>query len=306
MSEGDGAAEPRLTLAELAAVVKRLNRTSEFGTAVREILTQVRRATRDARATADAATSAPDAASVDALFAAVMRAGTVLKTRHAEGSAGWVQGRELFLEALDGGCFEGRPSSNEDLTKLGALLELTADAADADPETRPRDKLPSPPRAFEGQLSGEVEREFDRPARRGSAPSDPDRDPTQPSAEDLIAMLERQAEALAAAATSGAMDEHIARANQSARRSAGSDSIRALERRSTAPLADSDLASLPERECPICRDDFEAGQRVIKMPCSRAHVFHRECAAEWLARDDSCPMCRSALPVWLGRETQYA
>ena len=99
MSEGDGAAEHRLTLAELAAVVKRLNRTSEFGTAVSEILTQVRRASRDAGATADAAF-------VDALFVAVMRAGTVLKTRHAEGSAGWVQGRELFLEALDGGCFE--------------------------------------------------------------------------------------------------------------------------------------------------------------------------------------------------------
>ena len=79
-----------------------------------------------------------------------MRAGTVLKTRHAEGSAGRVQGRELFLEALDGGCFEGRPSSDEDLTKLGALLELTVDAADADPETRPPDKLPSLPRTFEG------------------------------------------------------------------------------------------------------------------------------------------------------------
>ena len=91
-------------------------------------------------------------------------------------------------------------------------------------------------------------------------------------------MLERQAEALAAAATSGAMDEHIARANQSARRSAGSDSIRALERRSTAPLADSDLASLPARVSHLPRR-FEAGQRVIKMPCSRAHVFHRECAA---------------------------
>ena len=299
MSEGDGAAEHRLTLAELAAVVKRLNRTSEFGTAVSEILTQVRRASRDAGATADAAF-------VDALFVAVMRAGTVLKTRHAEGSAGWVQGRDLFLEALDGGCFEGRPSSDEDLTKLGALLELTVDAADADPETRPPDKLPSLPRTFEGQLSGEVEREFDRPTRRGSAPSDPDRDPTQPSAEDLIAMLERQAEALAAATTSGAIDEDIVRANQSARRSAGSDSIRALERRSTAPLADSDLVSLPERECPICRDDFEAGQRVNNKPSTRAHVFHRQCAAEWLARDDSCPMCRSALPVWLGRETQYA
>jgi len=45
--------------------------------------------------------------------------------------------------------------------------------------------------------------------------------------------------------------------------------------------------------------------QVVKMPCSKAHVFCRECVAEWLARDDSCPMCRVALPVWLGRP-QYA
>ena len=66
-----------------------------------------------------------------------------------------------------------------------------------------------------------------------------------------------------------------------------------------------DAASLPERECPICRDDFAVGNKVIKMPCSHSHVFHKSCVAEWLERDDSCPMCRSALPVWLGRP-QYA
>ena len=224
-----------------------------------------------------------------------MRAGTVLKTRHAEGSAGWVQGRELFLEALDGGCFEGRPSSDEDLTKLGALLELTVDAADADPETRPRDKLPSPPRTFEGQLSGEVEREFDRPTRRGSAPSDPDRDPTQP-APRISSPCSAPGGGVGGGDDERAIDEDIVRANQSARRSAGSDSIRALERRSTAPLADWTGGS--PSAVSICRDDSADG--VIKMPCSRARV-PPGCASEWLARDDGCPMCRSALPVWLGR-----
>lgn len=76
-------------------------------------------------------------------------------------------------------------------------------------------------------------------------------------------------------------------------------------RMSDAASQEEDAVSLPERECPICRDDFAAGDKVIKMPCSHSHVFHQRCVAEWLERDDSCPMCRSALPVWLGRP-QYA
>ena len=87
--------------------------------------------------------------------------------------------------------------------------------------------------------------------------------------------------------------------------SAASASVFALAERTSTIRTAQDAARLPERECPICRDDFIVGAKVIKMPCSRSHVFHKTCVAEWLERDDSCPMCRSALPVWLGRP-QYA
>ena len=70
-------------------------------------------------------------------------------------------------------------------------------------------------------------------------------------------------------------------------------------------VEEADVVGLPERECPICRDDFTTGDKVVKMPCSHSHIFHKSCVAEWLERDDSCPMCRSSLPVWLGRP-QYA
>ena len=63
---------------------------------------------------------------------------------------------------------------------------------------------------------------------------------------------------------------------------------------------------LGDAECAVCRDAFEEGDRATRMPCSARHVFHAKCVEEWLKRDDSCPMCRAALPVWLGRETQYA
>lgn len=87
--------------------------------------------------------------------------------------------------------------------------------------------------------------------------------------------------------------------------SAASASVFALAERTSTLRTEEDAARLPERECPICRDDFVAGAKVIKMPCSHSHVFHKTCVAEWLERDDSCPMCRCALPVWLGRP-QYA
>ena len=74
----------------------------------------------------------------------------------------------------------------------------------------------------------------------------------------------------------------------------------------TSALDKAAAAALGDAECAVCRDAFEEGHRATRMPCSARHVFHAACVAEWLERNDSCPMCRAALPVWLGRETQYA
>ena len=58
-------------------------------------------------------------------------------------------------------------------------------------------------------------------------------------------------------------------------------------------------------KCSICFDCYATDEVVVAMPCSASHVFHERCVKEWLARDDSCPLCRSSLPVWLGRP-QYS
>ena len=47
--------------------------------------------------------------------------------------------------------------------------------------------------------------------------------------------------------------------------------------------------------CPICFDDFEAGQKVVCLRCS--HVFHHECFLPWhngpRSQSKTCPLCRA-------------
>jgi hypothetical protein len=43
--------------------------------------------------------------------------------------------------------------------------------------------------------------------------------------------------------------------------------------------------------CAVCLLDFEAGQRVAELPCSPAHVFHRQCIVPWLRTRKTCPLC---------------
>ena len=100
-------------------------------------------------------------------------------------------------------------------------------------------------------------------------------------------------------------DEHVVPAEGRRASAAASDAISALRARTSA-LDEAAAAALSDAECAVCRDAFEVGHRATRMPCSARHVFHAACVAEWLERNDSCPMCRAALPVWLGRETQYA
>ncbi|PJF18916.1 hypothetical protein PSACC_01264 [Paramicrosporidium saccamoebae] len=43
-----------------------------------------------------------------------------------------------------------------------------------------------------------------------------------------------------------------------------------------------------QEDCPICADEMT--DQVCKLTCG--HAFHKACAAQWLRRVHSCPMCR--------------
>ncbi|KAL8518695.1 hypothetical protein ACS0TY_009879 [Phlomoides rotata] len=48
-------------------------------------------------------------------------------------------------------------------------------------------------------------------------------------------------------------------------------------------------------QCVICLEEWEAGEKVKKMPCN--HRFHGECIVKWLKIHGSCPVCRYEMPM---------
>lgn len=51
-----------------------------------------------------------------------------------------------------------------------------------------------------------------------------------------------------------------------------------------------------KRECCICLDVYKPGE-IISWPKSDQcnHIFHQECAVEWLRTHDGCPLCRTKI-----------
>ncbi|KAK1927145.1 hypothetical protein DB88DRAFT_543629 [Papiliotrema laurentii] len=58
-------------------------------------------------------------------------------------------------------------------------------------------------------------------------------------------------------------------------------------------LTETTLAESPFKDCPVCKDDFEIGQEVMRIPCT--HIFHPDCLEPWLRTNGSCPVCRFSL-----------
>jgi hypothetical protein len=42
-------------------------------------------------------------------------------------------------------------------------------------------------------------------------------------------------------------------------------------------------------ECPMCLEEFQRGEEVLRLPCE--HFFHESCLAPWLLKSLQCPMC---------------
>ena len=49
-------------------------------------------------------------------------------------------------------------------------------------------------------------------------------------------------------------------------------------------------------ECPVCADEFEAGDQIVTLPDCR-HTFHAACVFQWLELQSNCPMCRSSITL---------
>nr|CAI5855638.1 unnamed protein product [Callosobruchus analis] len=48
-------------------------------------------------------------------------------------------------------------------------------------------------------------------------------------------------------------------------------------------------------QCPVCLKDHVQGETAKKMPCK--HLYHNQCIMPWLAKTNSCPLCRYELPT---------
>lgn len=48
-----------------------------------------------------------------------------------------------------------------------------------------------------------------------------------------------------------------------------------------------------DRQCSICITKYEAGERVVVLPCAAEHRFHHDCVYKWHEESNlGCPMCR--------------
>jgi len=52
--------------------------------------------------------------------------------------------------------------------------------------------------------------------------------------------------------------------------------------------------------CTICIEDFQDGDELKTLPC--LHIYHKKCIDSWLARDNSCPVCKHPI----GEQTRSA
>ena len=55
----------------------------------------------------------------------------------------------------------------------------------------------------------------------------------------------------------------------------------------------SNSIQIDKRECPICLQEIQLSQQVIGLPCSKLHIYHKECFSTMLSQGtEKCALCR--------------
>jgi len=72
-------------------------------------------------------------------------------------------------------------------------------------------------------------------------------------------------------------------------------SQRAIRQLPIIVVSSEDLVDENNRECCICFEQHNIGDKVIRLPC--AHIYHSSCITNWLSRHCTCPVCRYELPT---------
>jgi len=70
-------------------------------------------------------------------------------------------------------------------------------------------------------------------------------------------------------------------------------SQKAIRQLPTIQVAAQDLMDESNRECCICFEDHEVGNKLTRLPCG--HLFHGPCINQWLLKHCTCPVCRYEL-----------
>ncbi|CAI2378729.1 unnamed protein product [Moneuplotes crassus] len=45
-------------------------------------------------------------------------------------------------------------------------------------------------------------------------------------------------------------------------------------------------------KCLICLEEFQQEDGIVTVKCSHQHIFHQNCALEWILRKNQCPLCK--------------
>ena len=244
-----------------------------------------------------------DAAAAGSLFIhAGRRVATTLRTRYGDASGVEWEIGERAMRACALAARDARGVTSEEVEELRALEReceevggLRADAMREDGgQKKSVGKETTTASSFEGQFTtGTLE------AEEGL-----DEDFSHVNNAALRLILAARRRAILDGGVGSLLETDFAervRVEHGLHKAAASVSVEALQfRRPTSTES--------ENMCAICYEGLESasGGRVVTMPCDASHVFHEACIKQWLLRhDDSCPLCRRALPVWLGRP-QYS